>query len=503
MSFPFFPLWFVDIFGSFLMVLFGILCVVKSFLIRKKDSKNVIWAYLLWFSTALAFFALSRSIGHIVHHLLSFLGYQHIWEILRPYSGSINTLAFIIGGSVTLFFERIWGIYHRILKDQEALKEAHSKLIFMNRHLDELVKEKTRELISSERKYRRLFESAQEVIVVVSSDGTIVDMNPSGLKLFGYNREENREINLEDLFEDKKEFFRLWEKLKKNGNITNWECVFRRISDDNKLIVLASGSKESDLVERYVLWLRDITHRKFIERQLLNADKLSSIGRLAAGVAHEINNPLGIILGYTQLLLRHESPGSERYEDLKTIEKQVRMCKNIVGDLLKFSRMTPTEKQLGNIHHVIEEVLAILHHHLDGARIVVDKDFDRSIPEFSFDASKMKQVFINMIMNARDAIGEQGGKIVINTRLIDNSVRIRIEDNGSGISPEHIGKIFEPFFTTKPPGKGTGLGLAVSYGIVTDHGGDILVESTEGKGTIFTISIPLGSENGQEHLETE
>lgn len=491
MTFPFFPLWFVDVSGSFLMLIFGILCVSKSFELRKKNPQNVVWAYLLWLSSALAFFALSRSIGHIIQHVLSFLGYKHLWEILRPYSGSLNTIAFVVGGSVTLFFERIWGIYHRIIKDQKSLKEAHLKLTFMNRHLDELVREKTRDLIASERKYRRLFESAQDVIIVVSSDGTIADMNPAGLKLFGYNKDGIQEINLEDLFQSKEDFLRLWDNLRNNGYVTNWECTLKGSTNKDKLIVLINGTRESDFVDRYVLWLRDITYRKLIERQLINADKLSSIGRLAAGIAHEINNPLGIILGYTQLLLRFESPESERYNDLKTIEKQARMCKTIVGDLLKFSRMTPTEKQLANIHDIIEEVLTMLHHHLDGARIVVDRDFDRSVPEFSLDTSKMKQVFINMIMNARDAIGEQGGKIYIKTRFSDGFVRIWIKDTGSGISSENIGKIFEPFFTTKPPGKGTGLGLAVSYGIVADHGGDIFVESIEGEGTTFTIVLPV------------
>ncbi len=493
MSFPFFPLWFVDVFGSFLMVVFGILCVVKSFSLHRKDPRNVIWAYLLWLSMALAFFALSRSIGHIVQHLLSIAGYAHYWEVLRPYSGSLNTIAFIVGGSVTLFFERIWGIYHQIMKDQEALKEAHSQLTFINRHLDELVREKTRELISSERKYRRLFESAQEVIAIVFRDGTIVDMNPAGLKLFGFDRDSIEKENLKNFFYDRTEFDRLQYVLEKEGTVNNWECTIRKPHSEEKLIMLISGTRESEHVERYVLWLRDITQRKFIEQQLLHTDKLSSIGRLAAGIAHEINNPLGIILGYTQLLIKSEPPDSERYEDLKTIEKHVRMCKTIVGDLLKFSRMTPTEKQPGDIHDVIDEVIAMLQYHLDVSNIVIEKDFDRSVPEFSFDSAKMKQVFINMLMNARDAIGSREGRISVRTRFKDKSVRISIEDNGVGIPSDQIDKIFEPFYTTKPPGKGTGLGLSVSYGIIADHGGNIFVESTEGQGTTFTIVIPIDS----------
>lgn len=495
MSFPVFPLWFIDVFGSFLMILFGILCVLRSLALHRKDPQNVVWAYLLWLSMALVFFAFSRSIGHIAQHVLTVAGYSHVWEILRPYSGSLNTIAFIVGGSVTLFFERIWGIYHQIIKDRETLKDAHRQLTFINRHLDELVREKTRELISSERKYRRLFESAQEVIAVVSHDGSIVDMNPAGLKLFGLSLDNIESENFKNFFYDMKEFDRLRNRLEKEGAVTNWECAIKNPHGEKKLTMLISGAREVEQVERYVLWLRDITQRKFIEQQLLHTDKLSSIGRLAAGIAHEINNPLGIILGYTQLLLRSEPPDSERYSDLKTIEKHVRMCKTIVGDLLKFSRMTPTEKQPGDIHDVIDEVLTMLHHHLEGSGIVVEKDFDRSVPGFSFDSGKMKQVFINMLMNARDAIGSYGGRISIRTRFIDNSLRICIEDDGAGISSEQIHKIFEPFYTTKPPGKGTGLGLSVSYGIIADHGGNIFVESTEGKGTTFTIVIPIYSSN--------
>ncbi|MEJ5299783.1 MAG: ATP-binding protein [Thermodesulforhabdaceae bacterium] len=494
MIFPFFPFWFVDVLGSLLMVLFGLLCVIKAFSLRRMDPDNVIWAYLLWLSMALSFFALSRSIGHIVQHILIATGYKHTWEMLRPYSGSLNTLAFVVGGAVTLFFERIWGIYHRIMRDQESLRDAHDKLIFINRHLDELVRERTRELIASERKYRRLFEDAQEAIIIASPEGNIVDINTAGLRLFGHERKDIiGEIRLEDLFQSSEEFQRFLEKIKQDGYVTNWECVLQKPRNGEKLVVLISGSRE-EYGERYVLWLRDISQRKILERQLLNADKLSSIGRLAAGIAHEINNPLGIILGYTQLLLRSEPPDSERYEDLKTIEKHVRMCKNIVGDLLKFSRMTPTERQLTDIHSVIEEVLAMLHHQFERSNIVVEKDFDRSIPEFSLDVSKMKQVFINILINARDAIGDKkGGQIFIRTKRqqSQDSVLIQIEDNGCGIPPEHLGKIFEPFFTTKPPGKGTGLGLAVSYGIVAEHGGDIMVESTESKGAIFTIVLPL------------
>jgi signal transduction histidine kinase len=237
--------------------------------------------------------------------------------------------------------------------------------------------------------------------------------------------------------------------------------------------------------------VKDISDLKALQRQLLQADKLASVGQLAAGIAHEINNPMGMILGYTQLLLREEPDGTGRYEDLKTIEKHARTCKTIVSDLLNFARRGRTHKEPADLHAVVDEVVSVLAHHftLDGIRLV--KDYDGTVPVMHFDIEKIRQVFMNLLMNARQAIGRQG-EIRIRTRHepAAGRVMIAVTDTGCGIDRQHVARVFDPFFTTKPTGEGTGLGLSVSYGIVSDHGGDITVESELGAGSTFTVQLP-------------
>jgi len=230
------------------------------------------------------------------------------------------------------------------------------------------------------------------------------------------------------------------------------------------------------------------------EKQIAQADKLASIGQLSSGIAHEINNPLGIILGYTQLLMRQETEGSQKFEDLKIIEKHVKNCKSIVEDLLNFARSSKPKKEFMNIHEAIADVLVLNQHQtrLDG--LIIEKDYDPTLPRLLMDEKKIKQVLINLLMNARHATGGRG-TIRISTRHEPESgqVAIRIADSGCGIHKKNLSRIFDPFFTTKPTGEGTGLGLAVSYGIIKNHGGDILVSSEPGQGSEFTIVLPVAA----------
>jgi len=211
-------------------------------------------------------------------------------------------------------------------------------------------------------------------------------------------------------------------------------------------------------------------------------------------VAHEINNPLGLILGYTQLLLEGKSNGQQQEEDLKVIEKHTRICKRIVEALLKFARRTETKRAAVDINQTIREVLTIMRHQLELEGLQIETSLDESMTPVQGDSEKLKQVFMNLILNARQAITDPG-KITVSSSYLasEQKVMIRIHDTGSGIAPEFINKVFDPFFTTKPTGQGTGLGLSLSYGIVKEHGGDILVTSDPGKGSTFSIVLPLGS----------
>jgi signal transduction histidine kinase len=235
------------------------------------------------------------------------------------------------------------------------------------------------------------------------------------------------------------------------------------------------------------------------EKQIAQAEKLASVGELSAGVAHEINNPLGVILGYTQLLLRNEDQQTERYSDLKTIEKHVQHCKTIVENLLNFARSSKTQLAFASIPQIIDEMIQFVKHHSDWQDIQIETDHAANIPPILLDQEKIKQVLVNLLMNAKHAIGEKG-RIQVSTRFepANKLVIIRVGDDGCGMEAEVLSRVFDPFYTTKPTGEGTGLGLSVSYGIIKNHGGSIAVDSEPGQGAVFEITLPVSAKHKQD-----
>ena len=253
---------------------------------------------------------------------------------------------------------------------------------------------------------------------------------------------------------------------------------------------------------------RDITNIKEYEQQLIQAQKMESVGKLAGGVAHEINTPLSIILGYAQLLKGDAPPDSQLEADLSIIEKQAKVCRQIVADLLGFSRQGESCKREMCFNNSIMEVVSLVRHSFSMDRVEIVTRLDDRFPIIYGDPEKLKQVWINLLNNARDAMPGTGGVIVVSTVLDTPKclVTLRIADTGSGIDAASQKKIFDPFYTTKAVGKGTGLGLSVSFGIIKDHTGEIRVDSplpdtfdmpqlpdgiAPGPGTIFTVDIPL------------
>ena len=240
------------------------------------------------------------------------------------------------------------------------------------------------------------------------------------------------------------------------------------------------------------LQARDEEIRRLNRQHLMRSEKLASIGRLAAGIAHEINNPLTSVLTFSSLLLRKAEDGQK--EKLDIIVKETTRCREIVRRLLNFSRQTEPRKENCNINHVIESALSLTKNQLKVREnaITVKKELGE-LPSLQFDPNQMLEVFINMIINAVDAMAK-GGELGITTGLTEDAkaVEIKISDTGYGIAKENLEKVFDPFFTTKEVGKGTGLGLAVTYGIIDGHNGSIDVESEVGKGTTFVIRLPLG-----------
>ncbi len=491
-----YPVYIVDLLGSLIMIIFSFLCVIMVKSTKKKDPTNVIWTYLLWLSFALFAFAISRSVGHIVKHFLIISGNKSFWYSLRPYSGAMNSVMFVLVASITLFFQRVQDTYFQIVKDKQKIQRFSERLVWLNKHLEDVVSARTTELQASETKYRRIFEGSNDMLFVADTSGTFLDINKSGLDLLGYNEKDEvvNALGLRDIFNDENSYREIMNRIRKEGLIKDLETQIASKDRSSRTVLMSCTIQFNPENETTTLQgvVKDITLRKEIEKHMLRADKLASLGKLSAGLAHEINNPLGMILGYTQLLLRHEESGTQRYSDLKIIEKHVRNCKAIVEDLLNFARSTETKKKEANVNDLILEVLKVMEHHFEMSGIEIEVNLDQNLPTMTIDPEKMKQVFMNLLMNARDAI-QNNGKIKI-TSMVNSqneSVIIAFADTGPGIRQEDLPHVFDPFFTTKPTGKGTGLGLSVSYGIIEDHGGNIEVQSREGDGATFFITLPI------------
>lgn len=264
-----------------------------------------------------------------------------------------------------------------------------------------------------------------------------------------------------------------------------------------------------------VLWSgRDVTEVKRIKEKLIQFQKMESMGPLAAGIAHELNTPLGIILGYAQLLKEDFEEDSPIREGLETVENQSKICRKIVGDLLRYSRHTASTFTTLDINQSIEEVVSVVEHIFNMDRVTIRRDYRSNLPPILGDKDKLKQVFVNLLNNAREAIGTDGA-IAIGTGFDkdNHEVVISVADNGRGIPPEDMDRIFDPFFTTKTVGEGTGLGLSVTFGIIQEHGGRIEVQSppwsprgeqgVDARGTVFIIHLPVSEDRGLKEKKGE
>jgi two-component system NtrC family sensor kinase len=241
-----------------------------------------------------------------------------------------------------------------------------------------------------------------------------------------------------------------------------------------------------------LLVMENVTERALLEQQLQQREKLSSIGLLAAGVAHEVNTPLAGISSYSQMLLLQVPEGDPKYQLLEKIQAQTMRASGIVSNLLNFSRTGDTQFREIDINKVLDDTLQLLDPQLRNTRIEVVRHYATQLPPGFGNGSRLQQVFMNLIMNARDAMAA-GGRLTIRTRSAEGSLLIDFNDTGTGIAPENIARIYDPFFTTKEIGRGTGLGLALSYGIIQEHGGRIFVESRSGEGAHFTIKLPTAA----------
>lgn len=491
MILSFIPILTVDVLGSMAMVVIALLSLYKVRLLRTMDPDNAIFLYLMWISTGFMIFSISRSFGHILRQFLILTSNAESWHAISAYTGSINTVSFMLIGLITLFFNHSWNINEKILSGKEKLENTHIELMDLNQTLEQKVIERTERLTSSEHKCRRIFEQSLDTIIVTDSKFEVMEINPAGIELTGFTRDEMmvKKMTLGSFFASPLEWIRISQKIELKEYILNEETEFIRPNNASLLVLITGGIDYGAFgcAKTYHFIIKNVNDKRQMERQMAQADKLAALGELSAGVAHEINNPLGIILGYTQLLLKEEP---EHRDDLKIIEKHVKNCQVVVSDLLAFSRKSSISKSTININTVIKDVAAFLSNHTDFRNVGIHLDLLPEVPlNITGNEQEMRQVIMNFVINACHAVNKKGN-INISTKTAQEQILIIIEDDGKGIEMENLSKIFDPFFTTKPVGQGTGLGLSVGYGIVKQHGGDIAVKNKPDNGTVFTIILP-------------
>ncbi|MEE8218239.1 MAG: ATP-binding protein, partial [Vicinamibacteria bacterium] len=367
---------------------------------------------------------------------------------------------------------------------------AQAATAIMNGRLYRSLSSQAEELRELKDYNENVLESLDSGIVVLGLDGEITSWNRSMETLYGRKRQDVRGRPLAEVLPDKfMEALRGTLDLGNQGEIAHIYKLHLPSSDGRSLMVNVSVAPfQSGAVEQSgtILIIDDVTARARLEEQLQHTEKMASVGLLAAGVAHEMNTPLAGISSYTQLLRGQMEETDSRSELLDKIEKQSFRAAKIVNSLLNFSRSSGTEFEQVDVNKALVDVLSLVEHQMSGSRIRVRRELAEDLPSIRGNENRIQQVFFNLILNARDAM-PRGGWLTLVTYADTDTVVIEVKDTGHGIRRDHIRRIYDPFFTTKGIGRGTGLGLSVSYGIVQEHGGAIFVDSTPGQGTKFQV----------------
>ena len=383
----------------------------------------------------------------------------------------------------------------RDITEREQMEEVITRqLIEMERFNSELKSSKA--FVSA------ILDSTIDAILTIDEKRVIQSVNKRTFDMFGYDENELLGINLGNILCEtyRTEFEKnVSHHLKKKEGISIIHGI-RALKKSGQEFDCEIAISEIDVSfsqkrPRFSVVIHDITERKQMEEELRQSEKLASIGQLAAGVAHELNNPTMGILNFAQYCLKHTQKDDKRYPVLEDIERETKRCIDIVQNLLTFSRL---EKEVDKVYQkeaisvIFDRVLKLLSYRIEKSHVDVALDIPEVIPDIWMNANNMQQAILNLITNALDAVEEKKNRrIQIGTQLGGAFVHVTIADNGSGIPPEVLPKIFDPFFTTKPAGKGTGMGLSISHGIIANHGGKMTCESKFGEGTEFKILLPI------------
>ncbi|MBI3356547.1 MAG: PAS domain S-box protein, partial [Nitrospirae bacterium] len=379
------------------------------------------------------------------------------------------------------------------LRDITDRKKLERQLQSYREELELKVRERTREIEETKQYLENLLENANDVIYTLDRDQQFTYVNGK-VNAWGYSKEDLLGRPYLSLLSRRHRGRRLKNTLDIGAKQVYEVEVVTRLGEVRTVMVSVSPLQGVEGEILGVLGIaRDMTETKKLEQQIRNSEKLASVGKLAAGVAHEINNPLGGILNCLYNLRKGGLSPKRQEEYWASMEHGVRRVQKIVRQLLDFSQQHEPEFSPADINRIVDQVLTLTTHLFAPNRIRLEALLGDGLPSVMVDRHMIEQVLMNLILNAVQAM-KDGGVLTVRTSVAEGICRVEVSDTGSGIAPATMPRIFDPFFTTKSEGEGTGLGLSVNLGIVERHGGKILVESEVGKGTTFTLCLPVSRE---------
>ncbi|MEE9523693.1 MAG: PAS domain S-box protein, partial [Thermodesulfovibrionales bacterium] len=435
-------------------------------------------------------------------YLVPILIFDDITNMRIFYNNNMFLVAAMCGGLIWRYVNQL--LLVKKLSLEYELSQEKSKLENYSSHLETVVHARTKELRKSEAMLQTLHENANDGIIITDKNGIILKVNHRASQIHGFEGEQMVGMSAELLEIEKNKT--IWsERLNRllNGESLIYETEHYR--KDGSTINLEISSKAITIGDEvYIQSLhRDISEKKRLHSQLLHSQKMESIGTLAGGIAHDFNNILTSILGFTDLILDDDGTPREISRQVRVIESSARKGSSLVSKLLSFARRGSIEAVPFEVNTIIEDTILMLSR-IVTKNVSIRTDLNHMIPPVVGDANQIEQILMNLIINARDAM-PQGGEVIISTDAVELSpddikfaseirkgmfIKLSVSDSGTGIDKKHIDRIFEPFYSTKEVGKGTGLGLAMVYGIVKEHCGYINVDSEIGIGTSFNIYLP-------------
>jgi len=390
----------------------------------------------------------------------------------------------------------------RYARTSSRQRMQHGQVIGITGVLSDITERKQAEekLREGEERYHTLFDRSLDLVYLHDFEGNFIDANNAALNLLGYKKQEILSLNFASLLtqDQMTKVIQALEELKKTG-AQREVTEFRLKRKDGDFVDVETKASVIDRDGKpYAIQGigRDITERKKMLDSLTITDRLAALGNMAGGFAHELNNPLTSVIGYAQLLLDRKDLSEDVRSDLTGIYEEAQRAAGVIKNFMVFALKRPLQKQLSDINSFIKDVLKLRQYEQKNTNIKVKTNFDPELPLVMVGPVRMHQVFLNIIINAEYFMfqAHKKGTLTITTESKGDVVRASFADDGPGIPPENLGQIFNPFFTTKEVGQGIGLGLSICHSIVTEHGGNIYVESEPGKGATFIVELPVSKE---------